>query len=410
MNVSLSKEKMKCFTSLAILLALVLPIVTVPITYCNYQATTVSNTNNNNNVADGGLRVTLPKVVPIYVIGTLDKLGKLHKVLNLGKGKVISISISELEDLYTPPPRLGVMIIARKLQPIEKTVLEKCFLRGFVIVTLGKAIHNQVNRVLSRIATITIDANGTELYIYKLIGRHTINGHYPVLVEGYAGKGLAEELLKNAIVALDSTTNDWRVVAYIKWSSNATWKPYGKLNVVHTIYKYPNDPWPDKDLYAVKCFTEIISGNRLGWEDNGYTWFNDFIKSKYELDYHTNIYDLVDYDPSSTSEGGSVEVMLTFPPALALTWSYSGNYIFSIDDDSDAGVNVAGWFHDIGTWYSPGVPNTVKIVPGFAYVVSPVKPGEQRWIISGGWVGMGLNPGTPLKHFSGTVVIIVKFT
>ncbi len=327
-----------------ILLALVLPLVTIPITYCNYQATAV---NNTNNIAGGSLRgVTSLRVVPVYVIGTLDNLGKLHKVLSLGSGRIVSVSISKLEALYTPPPRLGIIVIARKLQPMEEKALEKCFLRGFVIVSLGKVTHNQVNRVLSRIATITIDANGTELYIYKLIGRLTINGHYPVLVEGYAGKG----------------------------------------------------------------FTEIISGNRLGWEDNGYTWFNDFIKSKYELDYYTNIYDLIDYDPSSTSGGGSVEVTLTFPPALALTWSYSGNYILSIDDDSDVGINVAGWFHDIGTWYSPGVPNTVKIAPGFAYIVSPVKPGKQRWIISGGWVGMGLNPGTPLKHFSGTVVIIVKFT
>ncbi len=410
MDIMLPKGNLRYYkirvTPLLILLALVLPLVAIPVTYCNYKTATT----NTENSASGNLHYgALPKSVPVYVIGTLNNLGKLHKVLSLSDRKIINVDINRLEALRTPPPRSGVIIITRTLQPVEERVLKECFLRGFVIVSLGKAVHKQINKVLSRIATIIIDANGTELYLYKLIGRYTINGRYPVLVAGYAGKDFTEELLKDAVAVLDTVTNDRRIVAYLEWGSSVTWKPYGKLNVIHIIYRYPNDPWHDKDLYAVKCFTEIISGNKLGWEDNGYTWFNDFIKSKYELDYYTNIYDLIDYDPSSTSGGGSVEVTLTFPPALALSWSYSGNYILSIDDDSDVGINVAGWFHDIGTWYSPGVPNTVKIAPGFAYIVSPVKSGEQRWVISGGWVGMGLNPGMPLRHFSGTVVIIVKF-
>ena len=402
---SLTKRNLRRLTTPFALLALVLPLIIIPITYCNHQAITTGNTSN---IASGGtLRgVVSPKVIPIYVIGTLDNHIKLRKVLNLSNGKAIKISINRLEVLHTPPLRLGVIVITRKLRSMEEIVLEKCFLRGFVVVSLGKAIHNQINKVLSHIATITIDANGTELYVYKLIGKYPINGRYPVLIAGYAGKGFTEELLKDAVVALNTATNDRRVVALIKWSSNALWKPYGRLNVVHTVYKYLNDPWPDKDLYAVRCLTEIISGSELGWMDNGYTWFNDFIKSRYELNYHTNIYDLVDYDPSSMS-GGSVRVTLTFPSA---TWSYSGNYILSIDDDSDVGVSVAGWFHDIGTWYSPGVLNTVKVAPGFAYIVSPVESGEQRWVINGGWVGIGLNPGVPLKHFTGTVVIIVRFT
>ncbi len=413
MSALLSKRTLKQYYSALLILmlsALMLPLNTC-ISHSGYQGAI----NDVNSAAEpqqisNAHNIASPSTVPLYVVGTLNNLNELQGTINLGGGRVIHIGISMLKTLHTLPSRLGVIVIARLLSPLEEKVLERCFLRGFVVVSLGRAVHNQVNNVLSRIATVVTNVNGTELYIYKLVGKHAINGHYPVLVAGYAGKDLTGELLKDAIIALSMNTNDWRIVAFVNWSSEALWKPYGKLNVMHVIYRYPQDPWRNMDLYAVKCVTQIVSGNKLGWEDNGYTWFNDFIKSKYMLRYYTSIYGLVDYDPSSSSGGGSIEVSLSFPPALALTWSYSGNYILSIDDDSDLDTSVAGWVHDIGTWYSLGVSNTIKIAPGFEYTVSPVKPGTQRWVISGGWVGAGLNPGAPLGHFTGTVVIIVKFT
>jgi|GEM_PF-6404865 len=344
----------------------------------------------------------------IYVVGGLSSFLRLHEEL-----MVSNLSLVKLTKLSTVPGRAGVIVVTRMLEPEEERVLVRCLLRGFVIVSVGRDVSDQVRGLLSRVVTVTALFNGTEAYAYKIISMQRVHGHYPVLIVGYGGKpsaGIlvdAARLLRVRVLSL-SPGCCARRVAIIKWDSNNAAKPHGKLVISHEIYEMLNNAIPNTEDYVVKCYTEIISGNKLGWWDSsGYSWFNDYIKSKYLLTYYTKRYSLINYEPTSMSNvGTSVEVSIEGP---CLSWSYSGKYILSIDDDSDLGANVAGWYHDIGTLLLPGVPNTVEIDPGFEFLVSPAGPGRQRWVITAGWVGMGVNPEMPLKHFALTLVMVVNF-
>ncbi len=276
------------------------------------------------------------------------------------RGKLMAgdVSLVKLTKLSTVPGRAGVIVITRVLEPGEEQVLVRCLLRGFIIVSVGKSVSDQVRELLSRVVTVTASFNGTEAYAYKLMSRQRIRGHYPVLVVGYGGKpsaGIfvdAAKLLRVRVPSL-SPYCCARRVAVVKWDSGNDAKPHGKLVISHEIYEMLNNAIPSTGDYVVKCYTEIISGNKLGWWDSsGYSWFNDYIESKYLLTYYTRRYSLINYEPTSMSNvGTSVEVSIE---GLCLSWSYSGKYILSIDDNSDLGANIAGWYHDIGTPLLPG--------------------------------------------------------
>ncbi len=340
----------------------------------------------------------------IYVVGP-EPDGLRSLASSLGK-----VAIIRIPTLSKVPDTRGIIIVTRTLSKNEKTVLKQALEEGFVVLVLNDDARKQVDEVLHRLATFTATFNGTHVYLYRLMTSTTVGNRHPLFLKGYAGSRLSLEVLRDAIKVFNLEIKDWRVVGVVEWDSGDIWRPYGRLVVEHLVYIYPNDPWNDMDLFAVKCTTRIVSGNALGWNDDPhYVWWNDYVESRYLLTYYSNVFDLRDYDPTSREGGGSITVSITVPPALVLTWTYNGNYIVSINDESDLGREVAGWFHDIGTWYSPAVPNTIKIAPGFVFTVSPPVTAKQRWVISGGWRAAATNPTYPPKFFRGTVVIDVTF-
>ncbi len=339
--------------------------------------------------------------VPIYVIGETPK--KLEELLLSGmiKGEVIQYNL--LEKI---PPRKGIVFITRKLIPVEENIVSSLLKEGYVIISLNDQVKQQIDQILSKIAMFTVTFNGTHTYLYKIISSTPIKGNrLPLVIKGYAGRGLSKEVLVDAIDILDYESSDWQTIGWVNWSSRDYWKPYGKLNVDHEILYYKDDPWNNMDLYAVRCTTQIISGAKLGWTDED-AWWNDYIESHYYLNYYTNIYDLRDYDPTSIYNiPMQVSVSLGWPPSVGLTWNYPGDYIIYISDDSDLGDNYAGWKHQLGTpgLYDYATRETVKIRPGFEFTVSPEITGKQRWEITGGWVVPARY--YPYKPFKGTIVI-----
>jgi len=360
----------------------------------------------NTQVSEDKPRNPSLSSVPVYVIGELSNRSGLNGMLKL-RGGTLKLKVVKIETFSAPPRRSGIVVITRKLRPIERNAIIDSILRGSVIVVTGRTVHDQVSDIISRVVAVTVSANGTEVYFYKVIGRHAVNGHYPVLIAGFTDTTLSKEVLKEAISALSLSVNDGRIIAIIRWFSGVAWRPYGKLSIAHIVYRYPNDFWTDKELNVVECVTKIVSGSKLGWGSDGRVWLNDFIRSKYVLNHYTRIYHLIDYEPSSMNGGERISV--SFFPELMLSWSYGSYDIASVDDDGDLGADVAGWMHDVGTWYSPGVADTVQVMPGFEYITSPVKAGSQLWIITAGWVGTGLNPEIPIKHVRREVLITVRF-
>ena len=138
------------------------------------------------------------------------------------------------------------------------------------------------------------------------------------------------------------------------------------------------------DLWGVRATTQVISGYKLGWSH----FKNDYLENTYSLKKYTSIYELRSYDPTSTSNvGSSVGVSLTWGSlSPTLSWSYPGNYICKITDNSDFGAGVAGWHHDFCSLGSYGTVETIKIEPGFEFTVSPETTGKQEWKITAGWV------------------------
>ncbi len=347
--------------------------------------------------------------VIIYVIGDVSK--ELEELAKRIKANIVRYAF-----LKEMPVEKGIVIITRKLSPSEEKIVSQLLKRMFVVITLNKEAKKQIDRILSKIATLSVTFNGTKVYMYKLISAKPVKkGRYPVMIKGYAGSNITYDVLKDAIRTLKYgvsywgtyESSDWKIIGFVSWSSREQWKPYGKLNLEHAILYYTPDPWNNMDLYVVRCVTEIISGAKLGWTDGANVWFNDYIESHYYLNYYTNIYDLRDYSPSSMNNVPvQIVVSLALPPGISITWSYPGNYIVSISSEGDLGANIAGWIHDLGGFlYAHATKETVKIEPGFEFTVSPEITGKQRWVISGQWVAFAYPHPYPYKPFKGTVVI-----
>jgi hypothetical protein len=71
---------------------------------------------------------------------------------------------------------------------------------------------------------------------------------------------------------------------------------------------------------------------------------------------------------------------------------------------------LIGFYHELTSWqWAYGITETVKIDPGFEFLISPVVTGTQRWEITGTWIAPIPPHGTPAYSFSGIVVIDVTF-
>ncbi|WP_157255120.1 hypothetical protein [Palaeococcus ferrophilus] len=319
--------------------------------------------------------------VPVYYVGS-PEIGELIQKAGFTK-------VSVLNRIRMLPKEKGVMIISRKLNDYEVDLLDKALKNEFIIITVGKEPLDQMGRILSKMRAISVefyysDTNGnlveTEVYAYKVIKRLP-NGKYGVYIKGYAGD-VTPDVLKTAAFEAMTTEGSWETVHYISWSSYDSWKPYGKLNIEHALIYYTSDPWTYMDLWGIRAATQMIPGYKLGW-----SYFkNDYLKNMYYLKEYTNIYELRDYDPTSVSNvGASVGVTLSWTPPT-LSWSYPGDYICRISDNSDFSTDIAGWYHDFCSWGSSGTLETLKIEPGFEFTVSPETTGKQEWKITAGWV------------------------
>ena len=349
------------------------------------------------------------KEIQLYVIGKVP-----HQLREIVSQAGLVAKVTQYSVLREVPSEKGIVVITRPLAKSELSFLTMLLRRGDVVITLNDIAKNQVDSLLSEIAAFTASFNGTHTYLYKILsGKSVMHGRLPVIVKGYAGRGLSGEVVKDAAEILSYETQGWLVIGWVGWSSNEAWRPYGKLNLEHAIFYYEPDPWTNMDLFGVRCTTQIISGAKLGWEDSYHgmpiTWLNDYIKSDYYLQYYTNIYDLRDYYPGDMSNvPSSITVTLTWPPAASLTWSYPGNHILSITDNSDLGANNARWVHDLGELLIAATKETVKIDPGFEFTISPETTGTQRWVITAGWLAPTYHNG-PLLRATRTVVVEITF-
>ena len=319
--------------------------------------------------------------VPVYYAGP-PEIGEVIQKAGFTK-------VSVLRDIEAVPRGKGIIILSRKLDDRGADLLDRALKKGFIIITVGKEARDQMKPILSKIGAISAefyysDSQGrlveTKIYAYKVIKRLP-NGKYGVYIKGYAGE-VTPELLKTAAFEAMSAEGSWETVHYISWSSYDEWKPYGRLNIEHALVYYTSDPWTYMDLWGIRATTQMMPGYKLGW-----SYFrNNYLKNMYYLKKYTNIYELRDYDPTSTSNAGtSVGVTLSWAPPT-LSWSYPGNYICHISDNSDFSTDIAGWYHDFCSWGSSGTLETIKIEPGFEFTVSPETTGKQEWKITAGWV------------------------
>lgn len=336
--------------------------------------------------------------IPIYILGD-SRLENIAKQAGFYK-------IYTLNKLTTPTAGKGILVIGRMLNNNETIILIDILKEGFVTITINHTISEQTIPIISNIAIFTVNFNGTNIYAFKLLNMLK-NKRYSIVIKGYAGE-LSPDVLRDSAKIMTIEGN-WTTLGYISWSSQDSWKPYGRLNVEHTIY-YANDIWSDMDLLAVRATTHIISGYKLGWSSNGLAWWNDNLKNMYYLTYYSGIYQLRDYDPSSMSNPSSISVSLTWLPGAILSWTYPGNYINYISDESDFSVDIAGWYHELTSWqWQYGTTETIKIEPGFEFTISPLITGTQRWSVTASWIAPQPPHGVPVYPFSGTVIIDVTF-
>ncbi len=402
----------------ASLILVVVLVVVVPRIYAAYVGPWRQGVTPATNAVKELIMPTKYARIKVYVIGRVlnkDVLGPESREVSRILGCPVELVPSST--LTAVPTRNSLIVLLRPPRPgPEARLLLKSMLKGIPLLAVGSDVKERVDSLISRYATVEASFNGTSTYLYVLVPPPLSNGRYVTLVKGYAASTRPGSLPDPAVIANALRTASRAITQYgggvfrpygiVGWNSSDKWYPHGMLVLRHVIYKYPGRIGSDKDLFAVRCVTQIISGQKLGLHDYPFVWWNDYIKSEYYLRYYTRIYDLIDYSPSSRGGGGTISVVISWPPVVTLSWNYDSTYITSIDDDSILGVK-AGWYHDIGTPYSPAVPNTVKIEPGFEYTVSPPSSGAQRWVITAGWLGMGVNPGYPLQKFAGTVVIKV---
>jgi len=210
------------------------------------------------------------------------------------------------------------------------------------------------------------------LRVEKVFGSpRRLSGSIP---EIRANSTLSSVAVQNVVYTASSSQPYWTIIGYVSWSSGDIWRPYGRLNIEHRVMQLINDGVADLDWFTVRCVTQAIPGAQLygsGWK------IEDFF-NRYYLKY-SSMHELRDYDPTSMTTPVSVSVVLGEDVSTIISWTYPGNYIDWIRDESDFDTDVAGWWHNI---HEASV--TLKIDPGFEFTSPPIT-GTQRWEISVQW-------------------------
>ncbi|EHP83637.1 hypothetical protein [Methanotorris formicicus] len=338
-----------------------------------------STINNNVKIIDN--KDQNLQNLPIYIFG--------DKNYNM---PYISCKINDLTKI---PKGKYIIIIAKTPNKDDSKLLENMLKNGNVIITT-KDSYKKIQSIVSKIIgtkkpVVSIsytDKNGkiveNKIYIYMLSPSKIKGKKYCIHVYGFAGDNISDSVIKKATEMLQYSpkSNDWNYVDRVYWSSGDWAKPYGRLNIEHIIMQNPNNP----SYKCVRGTTQIISGESLGWEDNGWVYDNYELKNYYKVDYNGNGNHLVDYSPGDIDNTiPSISVTLGYLPSLSISWNYPGDHIYRIVDLSDFSENVACWEHLFHCWYNPwGTSATIKVEPGFEYEHSG--SAEQLWKITGKWL------------------------
>ena len=289
-----------------------------------------------------------------------------------------------------------IIIIAKSPDNRDIKLLENLLKNSDAVITT-KDSYQKIQLIVSKIVGTEkpvvrfsyTDKNGkiteNKIYIYMLSPSNLKGKKYCIHVYGFAGDNISDDVINKAIEMLyySQTSNDWNYVDTVNWTSRDWVKPYGRLNIEHTIYQSPNNP----SIKCVRATTQIISGEKLGWkDDDGWVYDNYELKNYYNVDYNGNGNHLTDYSPGDIDNTPpSISVTLSYSPSASISWSYPGDHIYRIVDSSDFSENVACWEHIFHCWYDPwGTSATIKVEPGFEYIHSGNT--EQLWKITGKWL------------------------
>jgi len=391
-------------------LVVVVVVLMILLVYANIFSqinTSIRDANTNIQVYE-----ELKNIRVAVICQDLDACKQIPGLLSrAGVGELVT-----LDSLSKLAKRVDVVFM---LSPSDIELLQKFLENGTTIVVPASIYESFIIPLLSRLRSALIAKfNGTSTYCIKFIDRLP-DGRYVVAVHGIADEitsktaiqefalwfiktanlkaekvsGPLRSLPKSvpAIHANSSppgvnvqnvvyTTSDsqpyWSTIGYVSWSSGDMWKPYGRLSIEHKVMQLINDGVANMDWDIVKCVTQGIPGAKL--YNSGWT-LEDFF-NYYYLKYYTNIYELRNYNPTSMTNPVSVSVVLGEDVAIIVSWTYPGNYIDEIHDESDFYTDTAGWWHNIH-----GTSETLKIEPGFEFTVSPPTTGMQRWEISAQW-------------------------
>jgi hypothetical protein len=155
----------------------------------------------------------------------------------------------------------------------------------------------------------------------------------------------------------------WSVKKTIDFNMAGTCQEKGDFTLRTTYEKLDNDGDSTKDYYNVKYWQEIVPGEILFANNK---WRNADIYNWSRLKYVNSSFNLVDYDPTTSSGSSSASVDLSFSlnsVGISKSWSYSvGDVVISSFSQSSPAQEIVDWRHDI---------NEDKLVGRTSYKISP---------------------------------------
>jgi len=303
------------------------------------------------------------------------------------------------------------------LSPDDADLIRKLLENGTAIVATADIYEDLVVPLLQDLrSALVVRFNGTRTYCIKIVDRLP-DGRYVIAIHGIADDLSSETTIQefarwftkvvnlkvekvlgfprrltgsipevranstppgvdvqNVVYTAGSSQPYWATIGYVSWSSGDIWRPYGRLSIEHKVMQLINDGVANIDWFMVQCVTQAIPGAQLYGSD----WKIEDFFNHYYLKY-SSMHELRDYDPTSMTNPVSVSVALGEDVAVVISWTYPGNYIDWIRDESDFYTDIAGWWHNI---HEASV--TLKIEPGFEFTSPPIT-GTQRWEISVQW-------------------------
>jgi len=308
-------------------------------------------------------------------------------VLHIGGGTLASQLVDRLEEMRSDVLRSSDIPEAVELNPEVVIIFGGEWFEGRICDT---ALHDFLRLTSSRGASMVMVGGTTSKFFEALdrAGVHeipitetgevrnpayfkpplvglrmmTVDGHTaPSLLLGCASSpDVLEESLIGLIGWLPSTTPtvlsspDLRLVIEYKYSPLLDSNPYGRLNLIASIYKLKDDGVPDYDWYFHQLKVQSVPGTVAYGSSyrNEHTWAHHEV-----IGGGINRW-LVDYDPTTTYGTSTVGVNL-----LAWSWSYSIADVVVLDQ-SDYSVNRVYWQHDIDRSAPVGLM-TYQSEPGF---------------------------------------------